>query len=47
MTNDIIVGAGTIGKDIYEDLGSIDYIFIPVGGGGLVSGISSYIPKDL
>ena len=41
--NDIIVGAGTIGKEIYEDLDSVDYIFIPVGGGGLISGISSYI----
>ncbi|HKH60342.1 MAG TPA: threonine ammonia-lyase [Flavitalea sp.] len=38
----IIEGQGTVGVEIAEDLDSIDYIFIPVGGGGLSSGVGSY-----
>ncbi len=40
----IIAGQGTIGKEIYEKLeGNVDFVISPIGGGGLVSGISSYI----
>ncbi len=39
----VIAGQGTIGKEIYEDAPAIDYIFVPVGGGGLIAGIASYI----
>ncbi len=35
----IIAGQGTIGLEILEDLGSVDTIIVPVGGGGLISGI--------
>lgn len=38
---DVIVGQGTIGIEIYEDI-KPDMIIIPVGGGGLISGIGSY-----
>jgi len=38
----VIEGQGTVGKEIHEELKSIDYIFIPVGGGGLASGLGSY-----
>jgi threonine dehydratase len=38
----IIEGQGTVGVEILEDLSQIDYIFIPVGGGGLASGVGSY-----
>lgn len=38
----IIEGQGTVGVEISEDLDSIDYIFIPVGGGGLSAGVGSY-----
>lgn len=38
----IIEGQGTVGLEIAEDLDSIDYIFIPVGGGGLSAGVGSY-----
>ena len=38
----IIEGQGTVGVEIAEDLDSIDYILIPVGGGGLSSGVGSY-----
>ncbi len=34
----IIAGQGTIAKEIFEDLSDIDYLFVPVSGGGLISG---------
>ncbi len=36
----VIAGQGTVGIEIMEDLKDIDCILVPVGGGGLVSGIS-------
>ncbi|WP_205756026.1 threonine ammonia-lyase [Lacibacter luteus] len=38
----IIEGQGTVGVEILEEQSEIDYIFIPVGGGGLSAGIGSY-----
>lgn len=38
----IIEGQGTIGIEILEDQPDIDYLFIPVGGGGLCAGVGSY-----
>lgn len=38
----IIEGQGTVGLEILEDLSDIDYVFVPVGGGGLASGVGSY-----
>jgi threonine dehydratase len=38
----IIEGQGTVGAEILEDLSDIDYLFVPVGGGGLSSGVGSY-----
>jgi threonine dehydratase len=35
----IIAGQGTIGLEIFQEL-EPDYIFVPVGGGGLISGIA-------
>ena len=35
----IIAGQGTIGMEILEDLPSVDAVIVPIGGGGLVSGI--------
>ncbi len=37
---DVICGQGTIGLEIIEELDDIDEIVIPVGGGGLISGIA-------
>jgi threonine dehydratase len=37
---EVITGQGTIGIEIIEDLKDVDIILIPVGGGGLISGIS-------
>lgn len=38
----IIEGQGTVGKEILDELQNIDYIFIPIGGGGLCAGIGHY-----
>lgn len=37
---DVIAGQGTIALDILEDLPDVDAILIPIGGGGLISGIA-------
>lgn len=39
----IIAGAGTAGLEIIEDLPDVELVLVPVGGGGLISGISSAI----
>lgn len=38
----IIEGQGTVGVEIIEDLSDIDYVFVPVGGGGLAAGLGTY-----
>lgn len=39
----IIAGQGTIGLEILEDLPDVETIFVPVGGGGIISGIASAV----
>lgn len=39
----IIEGQATVGVEIVEELDNIDYLFIPVGGGGLCAGTGSYV----
>lgn len=34
----IIAGQATCAKEIYEEIAEVDYLFAPVGGGGLLSG---------
>ncbi|MEP7278087.1 MAG: threonine ammonia-lyase [Bacteroidota bacterium] len=38
----IIEGQATVGVEILEDLPQVDYLFVPVGGGGLGAGVGSY-----
>lgn len=38
----IIEGQGTVALEIDEELSGIDYIFVPIGGGGLAAGIGLY-----
>jgi threonine dehydratase len=38
----IIEGQATVGLEILEDLSDVDYLFVPVGGGGLASGVGTY-----
>ncbi len=37
---DVIAGQGTIGLEILEDLPDVEAIIVPIGGGGLISGIA-------
>lgn len=39
----IIEGQGTVGKEILQEQPEVDYIFVPIGGGGLCAGISQYL----
>ncbi|UCD36054.1 MAG: threonine ammonia-lyase, partial [Nitrospiraceae bacterium] len=39
--DDIIAGQGTIGMELVEDAGQVDCVLVPVGGGGLIAGIST------
>jgi len=40
----VIEGQATVGLEIYEQMERpIDYLFLPVGGGGLAAGVSAYI----
>jgi threonine dehydratase len=43
----VIAGQGTIGMEILRqhDINKISAIFIPIGGGGLVAGIGSYVKR--
>ncbi len=38
----VIEGQGTVGKEIIDELSNIDYIFLPIGGGGLCAGVGQY-----
>jgi threonine dehydratase len=37
----IIAGQGTCGLEILEDVSALDAVIVPVGGGGLISGVST------
>lgn len=39
----IIAGQGTVGLEILEDLPDVELVLVPVGGGGLISGVASAI----
>ena len=41
-----IAGQGTVGREILEDVIDYDAIFVPVGGGGLLAGISAWIRQN-
>ena len=41
----VIAGQGTIGLEILEELDNVDAVVVPVGGGGLISGIACAVKK--
>ncbi len=41
----VLAGAGTAGLEIHEDAPEIDAVVVPVGGGGLLSGVASAIKQ--
>lgn len=42
---DVIAGQGTIGLEILEQLPDVDAVIVPVGGGGLISGVAYTIKQ--
>lgn len=44
---DIIAGQGTIGIEILDEMKEVDAILVPVGGGGLISGIAAAVKSLL
>ncbi|HEY5407606.1 MAG TPA: threonine ammonia-lyase [Ginsengibacter sp.] len=38
----IVEGQGTVGAEILEELAKVDYLFVPVGGGGLSAGVGTF-----
>lgn len=42
---DVIAGQGTIAHEILSEKQDIDQIIVPIGGGGLISGIASYVKQ--
>ncbi|MGB3413665.1 MAG: threonine ammonia-lyase [Microbacteriaceae bacterium] len=45
--NDIIAGQGTVGLEILEQVPDVETIIVPIGGGGLISGIASAVKQKL
>jgi threonine dehydratase len=43
---DVIAGFGSIGLEILEDLREVDIVVVPVGGGGLISGIAAAVKQS-
>ncbi len=38
---DVATGQGTIAMEIVQELPTVDYILVPIGGGGLITGVSA------
>lgn len=38
----VMEGQGTVAKEILEDQSNVDFVFVPIGGGGLCAGMGSY-----
>ena len=41
----VLAGAGTVGLEIVEELPDVDVVVLPVGGGGLMGGVSSAVKQ--
>jgi len=42
----VIAGHGSVGLEILEDLPDVDIVMVPVGGGGLISGVAAAIKLE-
>jgi threonine dehydratase len=40
---DVVAGQGTIARELLTDLADFDTVLVPIGGGGLIGGISMYL----
>jgi threonine dehydratase len=43
--SDVVTGQGTVGLEILEDLPEVAAVVVPVGGGGLISGVAAAIKQ--
>ena len=43
--DEVIVGQGTVAKELLQQLPHADVVFIPVGGGGLLAGMAVYLKQ--
>jgi threo-3-hydroxy-L-aspartate ammonia-lyase len=43
---DIIAGQGTVGLEILEDWPDVETILVPIGGGGLISGVAAFVKRE-
>ena len=39
----VMAGQGTIGNEILRQWRDVDYVFVAVGGGGLIAGVAAYL----
>jgi threonine dehydratase len=42
---DLIAGQGTLGLEIHEDWPDVELVVVPIGGGGLISGVSAALKQ--
>jgi threonine dehydratase len=42
----LIAGQGTVGLELLESLPQVDEVYVPVGGGGLISGIAVAVKEQ-
>jgi len=40
---EVVHGQGTVGVELWQQLDRVDAVLVPVGGGGLISGIAAYL----
>ena len=40
---DVMAGQGTLGLEVVEDLPEVDTVVVPIGGGGLISGVATAV----
>lgn len=45
--SDIVAGQGSLGLEIADDLPSVDTVLVPIGGGGLISGVGIALAERL
>jgi len=45
-SNDVVSGQGTAAKELFDEVGHLDHLFVCIGGGGLLSG-SCLAAKEL
>jgi threonine dehydratase len=43
---DLISGQGTVGVEIVEDWPEVELVVVPIGGGGLISGVSAAVKQE-